>query len=76
MVFAISDLGLNFGLYASLNTLQRPKAVENRLIQKNDAPVPEGTQRVKKRSKQKVNCEIKNESIIVLIILKDIRPST
>ena len=76
MVFAISDLGLNFGLYASLNTLERPKAVENRLIQKYDAPVPEGTQRIKKRGKQKVNYEIKNESIIALIILKHIRPST
>ena len=76
MVFAISDLGLNFGLYASLNTLERPKAVENRLIQKYDAPVPEGTQRIKKRGKQRVNCEIKNESIIALIILKHIRPST
>ena len=42
----------------------------------HDAPVPEGTQRIKKRGKQKVNCEIKNESIIALIILKHIRPST
>ena len=28
LVFAISDLGLNFGLYASFNTLERPKPLK------------------------------------------------